>query len=307
VNSVNNLVDRPTHRASKIKAKSWLAVMTAVVTTLSTSILPTALNPSPAQARANDLNILLRENGPRLVRGKGKIRAIYKNSSTEVGQRVVNTARDQKMLEVFSSLITRRVGLPRDVKVSIQDCGIVNAFYSPDQHSITMCTELIATVAQQFINAGNSEDKAVQLATLTGIFVFFHEAGHMLISELDLPITGREEDVADQFAANVFLNWLGNDSETAEFGQAVVAAAAQWFSMNKDNLESTLTFMDEHSLNQQRFLSLLCMLYVKNPDDYAKFVVNLGFDSNRLRRCRGELRQIARSWDKLLAPHLIKS
>ena len=31
-------------------------------------------------------------------------------------------------------------------------------------------------------------------------FVFFHESGHMLISELNLPAIGPEEDVADEFA-----------------------------------------------------------------------------------------------------------
>jgi len=33
------------------------------------------------------------------------------------------------------------------------------------------------------------------------LFVFFHETGHMLISELKLPATGPEEDTADEFAA----------------------------------------------------------------------------------------------------------
>ena len=33
----------------------------------------------------------------------------------------------------------------------------------------------------------------------------FHEAGHALIGEFDLPAVGREEDVADQFAAIVIV------------------------------------------------------------------------------------------------------
>ncbi len=286
--------------------------MTAVVTTLSTSILPAAFNPAAAHARTamstrSIADFLINKNNslPKLARGSGQIRAVYRDSSNEVGQIIVKSAQEQKLLELFSALITSKVGLPRDVTVSMQDCGVVNAFYNPQEHSITMCTELTVSLIQQFLQAGFKDEKAIELAIYTVAFVFFHEAGHMLISELELPITGREEDVADQFAANVFLNWFGSDPGTAAFGQQVVASAAQWFSLSKDNLSSTLTFMDEHSLNQQRFLSLLCMLYVKNPDDYASLVVNTGFDSRRLGLCRRELSQIASSWDALLAPHAV--
>jgi hypothetical protein len=310
--SVNNLVDQKANRPHKIKAKSWLAVMTAVVTTLSTSILPAAFNPAAANARTTvstrsvaDFWINKNKSLPKLARGNGQMQVVYRDSSSEVGQIIVKSAQEQKLLELFSALITSKVGLPRDVTVFMQDCGVVNAFYNPDQHSITMCTELTTSLIQQFLQAGFEPEKAIELAVYTTVFVFFHEAGHMLVSELELPITGREEDVADQFAANVFLNWFGNDPSSAAFGQQIVASAAQWFALSKDNLESTLTFMDEHSLNQQRFLSLLCMLYVKNPDEYARLVVNAGFDTRRLSLCRRELQQIATSWDALLAPHAV--
>jgi hypothetical protein len=32
------------------------------------------------------------------------------------------------------------------------------------------------------------------------VFVLFHEFGHALVSELELPVLGREEDAVDRFA-----------------------------------------------------------------------------------------------------------
>src|SRR6476660_4158442 len=56
------------------------------------------------------------------------------------------------------------------------------------------------------------------------IFATVHEVGHMLISEMALPVLGREEDAADAFAVITGLN-LGNT-----FSDRVLTASAHgWF------------------------------------------------------------------------------
>jgi hypothetical protein len=235
-----------------------------------------------------------------------QISVIYRDtkSGDELAQVILESFRKEKLLEIFSQMITVQLKLPRKVTLIMEDCGSANAYYNQQNHSITICNELSSSLFKTFVKGGLTEEEAIEPVIYTIAFTFYHEAGHMLIHELNLPITGKEEDVADQFSAHVFLDWLNTDPETADFGQNIIKAAFLWFNSSEDNLGDLTTFMDEHSLNKQRALSLLCMLYVKNPDLYAKSVIQLGFEPNRLRKCRQESEQISGSWDALLAPHM---
>jgi hypothetical protein len=308
--------------------KSFTIIMTTIVTAIAMSVVPSIVNlpPAKSQASTNFKSIalqptpkqpLLDANGSTQVsrivrqiaqtqrqrRSNGQIRAVYRDSQNEIAQIVLQIYRKERFFERISEIITSKIQLPRQVTVYMQDCGTPNAFYQSQNHSITICNELTTSLISTFIKSGVKTEEAAELTVYTIMFVFYHEAGHMLVNELDLPITGREEDVADQFSAYILLDWFNVDPETAAFGQQVVESASRWFAISKSNLGDLNTFMDEHSLNEQRFLSLLCMLYIKNPDQYAGLVGKLGFTPNRLRGCRAESAQIARSWNVLLKPH----
>jgi hypothetical protein len=64
--------------------------------------------------------------------------------------------------------------------------------------------------------------------------------------------------------------------------------------------------MDEPSLDQQRFYSIVCLLYGDEPQRFPDLAKKIGLDSARLKRCRGEYAQLVRSWNKLLRPYLKK-
>ena len=50
--------------------------------------------------------------------------------------------------------------------------------------------------------------------------VFLHEVGHAVFDYLDVPNTGREEDVADQFAAYLLLQFAKSDARRLILGVA---------------------------------------------------------------------------------------
>jgi Putative metallopeptidase len=300
--------------------KSFPAIITAFVTAIGTSVVPTVVNlpianaHSPAQPESPQLKTIIANHISRKVKAPRKpttsnhpnrIRVIYRESKSEdiITQAFLQAARQEKILEALSEIITVQVRLPRNVTWVMEDCGVANAFYSPTNHSITICNEFTTALGKTFTKTGLPPEEAVVPVIYTVIFTLFHEVGHMLIHELNLPITGREEDVADQFSAHVFLDWFSVDAETTAFGQKVVESASKWFAVNKSDVGDLGTFMDEHSLNEQRFLSLLCMLYIKDPDEYASIVSQIGFTSSRLRTCRSESAQITKSWNTLLAPY----
>jgi Putative metallopeptidase len=224
---------------------------------------------------------------------------VYGESKDPESRAIVQRYQQSHQIEQWADLLNRRVRLPRNIKVIVKDCGKVNAFYSPTDHTITLCNEFTKSSMALFKQSKYSPQDAAEKADRVNGFTFFHEAGHMLINELDLVITGREEDVADQFASFALLN----EPEFKRQGPAMLQAAAQRWRL-KGTKVTDKSLMDEHPLNDQRVYALLCTLYINDPDGYAPTVGKLGYTTRRLRKCRKEYRQVNRAWRSLLKPHL---
>jgi hypothetical protein len=224
---------------------------------------------------------------------------VYGESKDPESRAIVQRYQQSRQIEQWADLLNRRVRLPRNIKVIVKDCGKVNAFYSPTDHTITLCNEFTKSSMALFKQSKYSSQDAIAKADRVNGFTFFHEAGHMLINELDLVITGREEDVADQFAGFSLLN----EPALKLQGPAMLKAAAQRWRL-KGTKVTDQSLMDEHPLNDQRVYALLCTLYIADPDGYAPIVGKLGYTTRRLRKCRKEYRQVNRAWRSLLKPHL---
>lgn len=202
-----------------------------------------------------------------------------------------------QIFERLSAIIDNDVKLPREVKVEMAECGFENAFYEPAKHRIVMCYELTQYFINLYRQAGLPDRQAGENALYATVFTFFHESGHMLANELQLPITGKEEDAADQFSTLVLATRAGDAGEKA------AEAAALWFGI-ADSPATRTRFMDEHSLDQQRFYSIMCLLYGDNPRKYERSVTKLGFPDARKAKCQREYQQVTRAWKALLAPYV---
>src|SRR5262249_35713434 len=72
-----------------------------------------------------------------------------------------------------------------------------------------------------------SDQKRQQLAEFVAgnmLFALLHETGHALVTEMELPVLGRDEDAADAFAVVMLLK-VG----TTMSHRVVVEAAKAWF------------------------------------------------------------------------------
>lgn len=133
------------------------------------------------------------------------------------------------------------------------------------------------------------------------LFTLYHEIGHALVSEFDLPVLGREEDAVDALAALMMIS-----DEPDEQADAWIIAAADWFILNDQQYGGDLTdehFADEHSLDLQRFYSLVCLIYGSDPEGFADLAETAGLPEDRAEGCAYELAQVARGWVTLLEPH----
>ena len=165
-----------------------------------------------------------------------------------------------------------------------------------------MPPEFVELVFTLFAESGyvNTEEEVRDLTVATLAFVFVHELGHALTHQLQLPITGREEDAADQLATVIVT------SAGEEAGGIAIAAATLFglFGEDREQFEAA-DFWDEHSLDEQRFFNILCWVYGSDPATYGETVLESGIGEGRLVRCEDEWAQLSNSWETLLAPHVM--
>lgn len=191
--------------------------------------------------------------------------------------------------------------LPYDIPVVGAQCGEPNDFWSPADKKLTLCYEDIAESERIFAADPNPEETARRIA----IGAFFHEVGHMVIDIYDLPVTGREEDVADQLAAYELLAPYDDGHVDQDFVQAAKDTAREYFVLSKEGgpLERE-AFADVHTPDEARAYNFECWVYGSNPDANADIVSSGLLPQGRADGCQGEWDQLVKGWTTLLEPHM---
>jgi Putative metallopeptidase len=133
------------------------------------------------------------------------------------------------------------------------------------------------------------------------IFVMAHELGHALISEMELPVLGREEDAADDFAIIKALTLIGTD-----FSRSVLVEAAKgWFwAAQRDSRDGEKpTYYQRHGLNEQRAYQIVCMMVGSDPERFKELADRAQLPEDRRRTCGWDYETASTSWRKVIAPH----
>jgi hypothetical protein len=96
-------------------------------------------------------------------------------------------------------------------------------------------------------------------------FILGHELGHALIHQLNLPLTGLEEDSADGFATFFTVN----DKDTGP--NAALGAAGLFDAMGSKRPNLTLEdFSSDHPVILQRLYNFLCCVVGSGPATFAE-------------------------------------
>lgn len=205
-------------------------------------------------------------------------------------------ARDDPLQRIAREL-DAAILVPATITLRYSECGEPNAFYDPSLRTITLCFEMVEQLAEDF--AAQLHDDADLAEAVSGAysFIVLHEVGHALVDVLELPITGREEDAVDQLSA-----WLLIGDEA---GDSAVLSAAAAFSINGDAYGlSEGDFANAHSLDQQRYFSMVCWVYGRDPARHADLVELSGLPPARAETCAEEYARLDASWRRLLGNRL---
>ena len=232
------------------------------------------------------------------VAAQAQDKGVFKIGYAPVKGKKQNKKMDADLQKSFQELaddLNKVFKLPTDIYIAVGECGEANAFYEADKKQLLMCYELYSQFDEVFKSEYPKEAERDDAVAGAFTFIFFHELGHALIDIYDLPITGKEEDAVDQLST-----WILTDG--TDDGEATAISGAIAFALLGD--DENIAFWDEHSANQQRFYSTICLVYGNNPKKYSEFVTNGTLPKARAERCSAEYAQVDRAWSKLLAPYL---
>ena len=229
-----------------------------------------------------------------------RIEVRYAEPESPDQQAVFKLLMERRALEKLRDLIAP-IKLPITLTLQTQSCqGQVNAWY--DGKSVIVCYELVDEIWKHVPDKTTPAGIA-PVDAMVGPFVhvFLHETGHALFDLLSLPVLGREEDAADQFATYFMLQF-----ERDEARRLIGGAAYQY---KEDILFPTVTkplkqFSDEHGTAEQRFYNLLCMAYGSDQKLFGDLVTSGYLPKERAELCPVEYAKVANAFAALLGPYL---
>jgi hypothetical protein len=188
------------------------------------------------------------------------------------------------------------MNLPRNITIRVQG-GRAGPFYSRKTRTIVLNHTFSALVLNVF-HKEYPKITSYRLGELFAeleYFVLFHELGHALVDQWNLPVLGREEDAVDAFSTIVM-------TDIVKRGEFALAGADFFYYLAGTGKLKEVDFADEHSLDKQRAYSIACWVYGSDPVQFASLKSVL--PAERRVRCPDEYRQLKKSWFSLLRPHL---
>jgi len=141
---------------------------------------------------------------------------------------------------------------------------------------------------------------ATEFALGNVLFVLLHEAAHGLISDLGLPVLGREEDAADQFATVTML-----DMKTEFTHRTLVNSAKSWLISDRRARDKgeVVTYYDNHGLDLQRAYNIICLMVGSDNDQFADLANEVNLPDERQETCVFDYSNAQWSWEQALKPH----
>lgn len=202
------------------------------------------------------------------------------------------------LLASIVSSFNKQYKLPFPVFILFQKINAINAYYDPSEKRILFGLEMVEIIYNSLSTIYRGQE-LIDATTDAVVYMLFHEIGHAMIDIYHIPITGKEEAAADNFATYLFST--GNDRV-----ERIALNGAQIFfnlSVNKDYI-SKMEMAGEHLLDAQRAYTIMSLLYGKDQVQYQYLVTSgiLPKDFRGQEMCIYEYRQLVNSWSRILSP-----
>jgi hypothetical protein len=230
-----------------------------------------------------------------------------KDGTVQSAYDMATGARGLEMMQVIFSPFR----LPEDLYMKAVNCnGVPNAYFFriDDKPTIRICYEYLDSI-YGMIPKKPTADGITPREAFTGqlLFAIAHEFGHAVFDIYNVPVLGRQEDAADQFAAHFLLQFGGDLSYRLIRGAAY--AYHDLITNLKDKPRVTLpivAFSSDHGGPEQRFFNLACMAYGYDANVFAAVVEKGYLPDARAKVCKYEYSNVAYAINALIGPHIDK-
>ena len=238
----------------------------------------------------------------------GPIHIEYEAPKNPAHKELFELVKGRRMLETIRELLSP-FKMPEDLYIKTVGCdGVPNAYFFREKEipTIRICYEYLQEIRDKLPKESTAEGIEPHDA-LAGqlMFAVMHEFGHAAYDLYNVPIFGRQEDAADQFATYVMLQFGG------EKAQRLIKGAA--YSYNgfikdlKDKPKVTVpmaAFSSDHGAPEERFYNLACISYGYDPKIFA-VVVDKGYlPENRAKVCKYEYSNLRYAFRTVIGPHI---
>ncbi len=241
---------------------------------------------------------------------KGTIQIEYETPKDPALQEAYETAKTANVLEM-ARLVFVSFRLPEDLYIKAVSCnGIPNAYFfrEDDKPTIRICYEYLRSLRRMLPNETTPEGITPREA-LVGqlLFTAAHEFGHAAFDIYNVPVLGRQEDAADEFATYFLLQFGGERAHRLIRGAAY--AYHQYFKNLNDKDQPKVTvplaaFSSDHGAPAERFYNLACISYGYDPKIFAAVIEKGYLPEGRAKVCKYEYSNLKYAIKTLIGPHV---
>ena len=234
-----------------------------------------------------------------------RVSGVYVPPQNSAFQQLYDLLREGRALEKIQEILSP-LQLPEQLIIRTTQCDAIDSIYKRENFkpTVLICYELLKhildSVPHEATPAGVTPSDA---AVGQFFFVTLHEVGHAAFDMFSVPIFGREEDAADNFATYIMLQF-GREQARRLIGGAAWAWRAYLGDYTRNPAMPTrlAAFASDHGLPQERFYNLLCLAFGANRQEFADAQSYL--PPTRLPKCSYEYQTLVRAFRKEINPHI---
>jgi hypothetical protein len=241
------------------------------------------------------------------VEGNPRIHVEYQTPKDPAQQKVFDVVKQHHVLETVRKIFSPWNLGDIDLNIRTTSCGVSNAWYQRvgKVPTVSICYEYL----QEIWDSMPEETKAVLGESMKDaicgqlFFAVAHELGHAMFDIFDVPVFGRQEDAADQFATYIMLQFGGEQAL-----QLINGAAYGYHAYIKDlstKPQVTLplaALSSDHGTPEERYFNLICAAY---GYDQRLFSIEMHkIPPSRAQKCRDEYEDIKYAMHTVFWPHL---
>ena len=250
----------------------------------------------------------IQQAAPAAQETPGRIHIEYIPPAKPAHERTYEAVKNRRVLERLQEIFSP-FRLSEDLYIKTLECeGKPNTYFDheEDRPTVKLCYEYWKAIHDKLpkkpTSAGLTPGEVI-----VGQFLFAaaHELGHALFEIYNIPIFGRQEDAADQFATYFILQFGGERAR-----RLILGAAYSYRGFVKQltgDPKVTLplaAFSSDHGQPEQRFYNLICIAYGYDPKVFAGAVDKKWLPPTRAKVCELEYGNLRYAVKTLINPHI---